>query len=52
MKFSLIAVLSATCVSSAVGEVFLKEQFNDDVSVERVMTLEELPLFYWSLRMS
>lgn len=35
MKFPLLAVLSATCASSAVGEVFLKEQFNDDAWTAR-----------------
>lgn len=35
MKFSLLAVLSATCVAPGVAEVFLKEQFNDDVSDPR-----------------
>jgi hypothetical protein len=37
MKFSLFAVLAATCASPAVAEVFFKEQFNDDVSVEIVV---------------
>ena len=33
MKFALPAVLAATCAAPAVAEVFLKEQFNDEVSV-------------------
>jgi hypothetical protein len=33
MKFSALALLAATCVSPVAGEFFLKENFNDDVSV-------------------
>lgn len=32
MKFSLLAVL-ATCAAPAAAEIYLKEQFNDDVSL-------------------
>ena len=32
MKFSLLTVLAATCAAPGVAEVYLKEQFNDDVS--------------------
>jgi hypothetical protein len=32
MKFSLLAVLAATCAAPAAAEIYLKEQFNDDVS--------------------
>lgn len=31
MKFSLCAVVAATCAMPGAAEVFLKEQFNDDV---------------------
>jgi hypothetical protein len=34
MKFSLPAVIAATCAAPAVAEIFLKEQFNDDVSAK------------------
>jgi len=34
MKFSLYAVICATLATPAVAEVFFKEQFNDDVSLE------------------
>jgi hypothetical protein len=32
MKFSLLAVLAASCVAPSAAEIYLKEQFNDDVS--------------------
>ena len=32
MKFSLLAVVAATCAAPAAAEIYLKEQFNDDVS--------------------
>lgn len=32
MKFSLPAVIAATCAAPAFAEIFMKEQFNDDVS--------------------
>ena len=32
MKFSLLAVVAATCAAPTGAEFFLKEQFNDDVS--------------------
>lgn len=33
MKFSLLAVLAAASTAPAVAEFYLKEQFNDDVSI-------------------
>jgi len=35
MKFSLFAVLAATCVSPTLAEIFLKEQFNDEAWADR-----------------
>ena len=37
MKFSLVAVLAATCASPTLAEFFFKEQFNDDVSAQLVV---------------
>ena len=35
MKFSLSAVLAAACVAPSVAEIFMKEQFNDNVSTTK-----------------
>jgi hypothetical protein len=38
MKFSLPAVIAATCAAPAVAEIYMKEQFNDDVS-EKILPI-------------
>ena len=37
MKFSTSVLIAATCVTSAYGEFFLTENFNDEVSLKNLI---------------
>ena len=39
MKFSLLALLASVAVGPAAAEIYLKEQFNDDVSLFSIVRL-------------